>query len=94
MIQHRQEPQALATWAILRSRGDGRPSVGSEMGANVLDAGSGRRRPPPDRDGKALRRPRCGHRRHHQSIIGFYNTHRLHSTLGDRSPADYEKATT
>ncbi|WP_045739179.1 hypothetical protein [Xanthomonas sp. MUS 060] len=23
-----------------------------------------------------------------------YNTHRLHSTLGYRSPADYEKATT
>jgi transposase InsO family protein len=27
-------------------------------------------------------------------IIAFYNTHRLHSTLGYRSPADYEKATT
>ncbi|WP_155645237.1 IS3 family transposase, partial [Xanthomonas translucens] len=27
-------------------------------------------------------------------IVGFYNTHRLHSTLGYRSPADYEKATT
>lgn len=26
-------------------------------------------------------------------IVGFYNTHRLHSTLGYRSPADYEKAT-
>lgn len=27
-------------------------------------------------------------------IVAFYNTHRLHSTLGYRSPADYEKATT
>ncbi len=27
-------------------------------------------------------------------IVGFYNTHRLHSTLGYRSPTDYEKATT
>lgn len=27
-------------------------------------------------------------------IVGFYNTHRLHSTLGYRSPADFEKATT
>lgn len=27
-------------------------------------------------------------------IVGFYNTQRLHSTLGYRSPADYEKATT
>lgn len=27
-------------------------------------------------------------------IVGFYNTHRLHSTLGYRSPADYEKAIT
>jgi transposase InsO family protein len=26
-------------------------------------------------------------------IVAFYNTHRLHSTLGYRSPADYEKAT-
>ena len=26
-------------------------------------------------------------------IVGFYNTHRLHSTLGYRSPADYAKAT-
>ncbi|QBG85051.1 IS3 family transposase [Xanthomonas oryzae] len=26
-------------------------------------------------------------------IVGFYNTHRLHSTLGYRSPTDYEKAT-
>lgn len=25
-------------------------------------------------------------------IVAFYNTHRLHSTLGYRSPADYEKA--
>lgn len=29
-----------------------------------------------------------------QYIVGFYNTHRLHSTLGYRSPADFEKATT
>jgi len=28
-----------------------------------------------------------------QYIVGFYNTHRLHSTLGYRSPADFEKAT-
>lgn len=27
-------------------------------------------------------------------IVGFYNTQRLHSTLGYRSPTDYEKATT
>ncbi len=27
-------------------------------------------------------------------IVAFYNTHRLHSTLGYRSPVDYEKATT
>jgi putative transposase len=27
-------------------------------------------------------------------IVGFYNTHRLHSTLGYQSPADYEKAFT
>lgn len=27
-------------------------------------------------------------------IVGFYNTHRLHSTRGYRSPADFEKATT
>lgn len=27
-------------------------------------------------------------------IVGFYNTHRLHSTLGYRSPTDYEKANT
>lgn len=27
-------------------------------------------------------------------IVAFYNTHRLHSTLGYRSPADYEKAFT
>jgi len=27
-------------------------------------------------------------------IVAFYNTHRLHSTLGYRSPADYEKVTT
>lgn len=27
-------------------------------------------------------------------IVAFYNTHRLHSTLGYRSPADYEQATT
>lgn len=27
-------------------------------------------------------------------IVGFYNTHRLHSTLGYRSPTDHEKATT
>ena len=27
-------------------------------------------------------------------IVGFYNTHRLHSTLGYRSPTDYEKTTT
>jgi transposase InsO family protein len=27
------------------------------------------------------------------AIVGFYNTHRLHSTLGYRSPADYEKVT-
>lgn len=27
-------------------------------------------------------------------IVGFYNTHSLHSTLGYRSPADFEKATT
>lgn len=27
-----------------------------------------------------------------QYIAGFYNTHRLHSTLGYLSPADYEKA--
>jgi len=26
-------------------------------------------------------------------IVAFYNTHRLHSTLGYRSPTDYEKAT-
>lgn len=26
-----------------------------------------------------------------QYIVGFYNTHRLHSTLGYRSPADFEK---
>lgn len=26
-------------------------------------------------------------------IVGFYNTHRLHPTLGYRSPADYERAT-
>jgi transposase InsO family protein len=25
-------------------------------------------------------------------IVGFYNTHRLHSSLGYQSPADYEKA--
>jgi transposase InsO family protein len=25
-------------------------------------------------------------------IVAFYNTHRLHSTLGYRSPADFEKA--
>lgn len=29
-----------------------------------------------------------------QYIVGFYNTHRLHSTLGYRSPADFEKAST
>ena len=29
-----------------------------------------------------------------QYIVGFYNTHRLHSTLGYRSPADFENATT
>lgn len=28
-----------------------------------------------------------------QYIVGFYNTHRLHSTLGYRSPADFEMAT-
>lgn len=28
-----------------------------------------------------------------QYIVGFYNTHRLHSTLGYRSPADFEKTT-
>lgn len=27
-------------------------------------------------------------------IVGFYNTHRLHSTLGYQSPANYEKQTT
>lgn len=27
-------------------------------------------------------------------IVGFYNTHRLHSTLGYQSPTDYEKSTT
>ena len=27
-----------------------------------------------------------------QYIVGFYNTHRLHSTLGYRSPTDFEKA--
>ncbi len=27
-------------------------------------------------------------------IVGFYNTNRPHSTLGYRSPADYEKAAT
>ncbi|EME01844.1 hypothetical protein [Pseudomonas stutzeri] len=27
------------------------------------------------------------------SIVGFYNTHRRHSTLGYRSPTNYEKAT-
>lgn len=26
-------------------------------------------------------------------IVGFYNTHRLHSFLGYQSPTDYEKAT-
>jgi putative transposase len=26
-------------------------------------------------------------------IVAFYNTQRLHSTLNDRSPADYENAT-
>ncbi|WP_369975258.1 diguanylate cyclase [Xanthomonas bundabergensis] len=58
LIQHWEEPQGLATgptWAILRSRGDGRLYVGSEMGANVLDAASGRMRPLTDRDGQALR---------------------------------------
>ncbi|UYB50511.1 diguanylate cyclase [Xanthomonas sp. AM6] len=57
VIQHWEEPQGLATgptWSILRSRGDGRLYVGSEMGANVLDAG-GRMRPLTDRDGQALR---------------------------------------
>lgn len=29
-----------------------------------------------------------------QYIVGFYNTHQLHSTLGYRSQADFEKATT
>jgi putative transposase len=29
-----------------------------------------------------------------QYIVGFYNTHRLHSTLGYLSPTDYEKAFT
>ncbi len=58
LIQHWEEPQGLATgptWSILRSRGDGRLYVGSEMGANVLDAGSGRMRPLTDPDGQALR---------------------------------------
>ncbi|MCC4595516.1 diguanylate cyclase [Xanthomonas campestris pv. phormiicola] len=58
LIQHWEEPQGLATaptWSILRSRGDGRLYVGSEMGANVLDADSGRMRPLTDRDGQALR---------------------------------------
>ncbi|WP_143164538.1 integrase core domain-containing protein, partial [Lampropedia hyalina] len=27
-------------------------------------------------------------------IVAFYNTHRLHSSLGYRSPAQYEKANT
>ena len=26
-------------------------------------------------------------------IVAFYNTHRLHSTLGYRSPTNYEQAT-
>ncbi|MDR6673044.1 diguanylate cyclase [Xanthomonas sp. 1678] len=58
VIQHWEEPQGLATgptWAVMRSRGDGRLYVGSEMGANVLDAGSGRMRPLTDRDGQPLR---------------------------------------
>ncbi|WP_338123797.1 diguanylate cyclase [Xanthomonas bonasiae] len=58
LIQHWEEPQGLATgptWSILRSRGDGRLYVGSEMGANVLDADSGRMLPLTDRDGQALR---------------------------------------
>jgi diguanylate cyclase (GGDEF)-like protein len=57
LIQHWEEPQGLATgptWAILRSRGDGRLYVGSEMGANVLDTGSGRMRPLLDREGNPL----------------------------------------
>lgn len=29
-----------------------------------------------------------------QYIVGFYNTHRLHSALACRSPADCEKAST
>lgn len=28
-----------------------------------------------------------------QYIVGFYNTQRLHSTLGYRSPVEFEKAT-
>ncbi|SBV89226.1 ligand-binding sensor domain-containing protein [Xanthomonas graminis] len=58
LIQHWEEPQGLATaptWSILRSRGDGRLYVGSEMGANVLDPVSGRMLPLTDTDGQALR---------------------------------------
>jgi diguanylate cyclase (GGDEF)-like protein len=58
VIQHWEEPQGLATgptWSILRSRGDGRLYVGSEMGANVLDPASGRMRPLTDGAGQALR---------------------------------------
>ncbi|KWV14399.1 cellulose synthase [Xanthomonas translucens] len=58
LIQHWEEPQGLATaptWAILRSRGDGRLYVGSEMGANVLDPDSGRMRPLTDGNGQPLR---------------------------------------
>ncbi|CTP91092.1 diguanylate cyclase domain protein [Xanthomonas translucens pv. poae] len=58
LIQHWEEPQGLATaptWSILRSRGDGRLYVGSEMGANVLDPVSGRMLPLTDVDGQVLR---------------------------------------
>ncbi|MBN6150071.1 diguanylate cyclase [Xanthomonas sp. AmX2] len=57
LIQHWEEPQGLAvgpTWAILRSRGDGRLYVGSEMGANVLDERSKRMLPLTGDGGQAL----------------------------------------